>query len=76
MSLVTLFVAWIVAVLRKRDFKKLQKKQGSNVQREVAGEAIHGEVALSILRWHLVMLLKSGRILRQGWAWSLYPDWM
>uniref|UniRef100_A0A8C0ANC7 NAD(P)H oxidase (H2O2-forming) n=1 Tax=Buteo japonicus TaxID=224669 RepID=A0A8C0ANC7_9AVES len=45
LPLVTLFVAWIVAVLRKRDFKKLQKKQGSNVQREVAGEAIHGE-------WH------------------------
>lgn len=76
MSPVTLFVAWIVAVLRKRDFKKLQKKQGSNVQREVTGEAIHGEVALSILRWRLVMLLKSGHILRQGWAWSLYPDWM
>lgn len=76
MSPVTLFVAWIVAVLRKRDFKKLQKKQGSNVQREVTSEAIHGEVALPILRWHLVMLLKSGHILRQGWAWSLYPDWM
>lgn len=76
MSPVTLFVAWIVAVLRKRDFKKLQKKQGSNVQREVTGEAIHGEVALSILRWRLVMLLKSGHILRQGWAWSLYPDGM
>lgn len=76
MSPVTLFVAWIVAVLRKRDFKKLQKKQGSNVQREVTSEAIHGEVALPILRWRLVMLLKSGHILRQGWAWSLYPDWM
>ena len=75
-SPVTLFVAWIVAVLRKRDFKKLQKKQGSSVRREVSCEAIHGEVALSILRWHLVMLLKSGHLLRQGWAWSLYPDWM
>jgi len=47
-SPVTLFVAWIVAILRKRDFKKLQKKQGSSVRREVTSEAIHGEVALSI----------------------------
>ncbi|XP_069723286.1 dual oxidase 2 isoform X3 [Phaenicophaeus curvirostris] len=40
-SEVTLFVAWIVAVLRKRDFQKLQKKQGSSVRREVTSEAIH-----------------------------------
>lgn len=67
-SPVTLFVAWIVAVLRKRDFKKLQKKQGSSVRREVTGEAIHGEAALLVLQWCLVMLLKSGHIPRQGWA--------
>uniref|UniRef100_A0A663DQ75 NAD(P)H oxidase (H2O2-forming) n=1 Tax=Aquila chrysaetos chrysaetos TaxID=223781 RepID=A0A663DQ75_AQUCH len=42
LPLVTLFVAWIVAVLRKRDFKKLQKKQGSNVQREVTAMEWHG----------------------------------
>ncbi|KAF1427168.1 Dual oxidase 2, partial [Spheniscus mendiculus] len=46
LPLVTLFVAWIVAVLRKRDFKKLQKKQGSSVRREVTGEAIHA------MEWH------------------------
>lgn len=48
-SPVTLFVAWIVAILRKRDFKKLQKTQGSSVRREVTGEVIHGEVALLVL---------------------------
>ncbi|XP_010190709.1 PREDICTED: dual oxidase 1-like, partial [Mesitornis unicolor] len=46
LPLVTLFVAWIVAILRKRDFKKLQKKQGSSVRREVTGEAIHA------MEWH------------------------
>uniref|UniRef100_A0A8C0EQK6 NAD(P)H oxidase (H2O2-forming) n=1 Tax=Bubo bubo TaxID=30461 RepID=A0A8C0EQK6_BUBBB len=45
LPLVTLFVAWIVAIFRKRDFKKLQKKQSTSVRREVTGEAIHGE-------WH------------------------
>lgn len=47
-SPVTLFVAWIVAVLRKRDFKKLQKTQGPSVRREVTGEVIYGEEALSV----------------------------
>ncbi|PKK19165.1 dual oxidase 2 [Columba livia] len=46
LPLVTLFVAWIVAVLRKRDFKKLQKKQGSSVRWEVTGEAIQA------MEWH------------------------
>ncbi|NWQ96895.1 DUOX2 oxidase, partial [Burhinus bistriatus] len=46
LPLVTLFVAWIVAILRKRDFKKLQKKQGSSVRREVTDEAIHA------MEWH------------------------
>ncbi|NWW88131.1 DUOX2 oxidase, partial [Rhynochetos jubatus] len=41
LPLVTLFVAWIVAVFRKRDFKKLQKTHGSSVRREVTSEAIH-----------------------------------
>ncbi|NXJ82003.1 DUOX2 oxidase, partial [Trogon melanurus] len=40
LPLVTLFVAWIVAVRRKRDFKKLQKKQGTSVRRDVSSEAI------------------------------------
>ncbi|XP_010004248.1 PREDICTED: dual oxidase 2 [Chaetura pelagica] len=40
LPLVTLLVAWIVAVLRKRDFKKLQKQQCSSMRREVASEAI------------------------------------
>ncbi|KFO80860.1 Dual oxidase 2 [Cuculus canorus] len=46
LPLVTLFVAWIVAVLRKRDFRKLQKKQGSSLRREVTSEAIHA------MEWH------------------------
>lgn len=46
---VSLFVAWIIATLRKRDFKKLQKKKKASVRREVTGEAIHGEVPFSIL---------------------------
>ncbi|KFQ77857.1 Dual oxidase 2, partial [Phaethon lepturus] len=46
LPLVTLFIAWIVAVLRKRDFKKLQRKQGSSVRREVSGDAIHA------MEWH------------------------
>lgn len=62
-SPVSLFAAWIVAVLRKRDFKKLDKKKAS-VRREVASEAIHGEVAPSIAWWCLVMLLKAGHISR------------
>lgn len=72
MSSVSLFVAWIVAVLRKRDFKKLEKKKAS-VRREVASEAIHGEVALSIPWWCLVMFLKSGHISKHHsyLAWSL-----
>ncbi|NWS75108.1 DUOX2 oxidase, partial [Crotophaga sulcirostris] len=46
LPLVTLFVAWIVAVLRKRDFQKLQKKQGCSVRREVSSEAIQA------MEWH------------------------
>ncbi|NXT94227.1 DUOX2 oxidase, partial [Anhinga rufa] len=46
LPLVTLFVAWIVAIHRKRDFKKLQKKQGSSVRREVTGEVIQA------MEWH------------------------
>lgn len=75
-SPVTLFIAWVVAAFRKRDFKKLQRKQGTSMRREVSSEATHGEVALSTLRWHLVMLLQSGHTLRQGWTWGLYPDGM
>ncbi|GAB0193891.1 dual oxidase 2-like [Grus japonensis] len=45
-STVTLFVAWIVAVLRRRDFKKLQKKHSSSVRREVTMEALHA------MEWH------------------------
>ncbi|NXS61506.1 DUOX2 oxidase, partial [Brachypteracias leptosomus] len=41
---VTLLVAWLVARLRKRDFKKLQKKQ--SVRREVTGEAT------CAMEWH------------------------
>uniref|UniRef100_A0A8C3JAC6 NAD(P)H oxidase (H2O2-forming) n=1 Tax=Calidris pygmaea TaxID=425635 RepID=A0A8C3JAC6_9CHAR len=65
LPLVTLFVAWIVAVLRKKDFEKLQKKQGSSVRRDVTREAVQGEVALLVLWWCLVMLLKSGHTPRQ-----------
>ncbi|NXT03436.1 DUOX2 oxidase, partial [Jacana jacana] len=46
LPLVTLFVAWIVAVLRKKDFKKLQKKKGSSVRREVTREAVQA------MEWH------------------------
>ncbi|NXJ11643.1 DUOX2 oxidase, partial [Odontophorus gujanensis] len=45
LPLVSLFVAWIIAVLRRRDFKKLQKKKAS-VRREVTGEAVHA------MEWH------------------------
>uniref|UniRef100_A0A8D2N9E8 NAD(P)H oxidase (H2O2-forming) n=1 Tax=Zonotrichia albicollis TaxID=44394 RepID=A0A8D2N9E8_ZONAL len=45
LPLVTLFVAWVVAALRRRDFQKLQRKQGTSVRREVSGEAVCGE-------WH------------------------
>uniref|UniRef100_A0A8D2NES2 NAD(P)H oxidase (H2O2-forming) n=1 Tax=Zonotrichia albicollis TaxID=44394 RepID=A0A8D2NES2_ZONAL len=31
LPLVTLFVAWVVAALRRRDFQKLQRKQGTSV---------------------------------------------
>lgn len=75
-SSVTLFVAWIVAVFRKKDFQKLQKKQGCSVRREVTGEAVQGEAALLVLWWCLVMLLKPGHLPRQGWARSLFPDWL
>ncbi|NWT44045.1 DUOX2 oxidase, partial [Chroicocephalus maculipennis] len=46
LPLVTLFVAWIVAVFRKKDFQKLQKKQGCSVRREVTGEAVQA------MEWH------------------------
>ncbi|NXW90244.1 DUOX2 oxidase, partial [Alopecoenas beccarii] len=46
LPLVTLFVAWIVAILRKRDFKKLQRKQSSSMRWEVTGEAIRA------MEWH------------------------
>uniref|UniRef100_A0A8C3JAD8 NAD(P)H oxidase (H2O2-forming) n=1 Tax=Calidris pygmaea TaxID=425635 RepID=A0A8C3JAD8_9CHAR len=46
LPLVTLFVAWIVAVLRKKDFEKLQKKQGSSVRRDVTREAVQA------MEWH------------------------
>uniref|UniRef100_A0A672UPJ5 NAD(P)H oxidase (H2O2-forming) n=1 Tax=Strigops habroptila TaxID=2489341 RepID=A0A672UPJ5_STRHB len=42
LPLVTLLVAWIVAILRKRDFQKLQQKQGPSVQREVTAMEWHG----------------------------------
>uniref|UniRef100_A0A8C0IB69 NAD(P)H oxidase (H2O2-forming) n=1 Tax=Bubo bubo TaxID=30461 RepID=A0A8C0IB69_BUBBB len=42
LPLVTLFVAWIVAIFRKRDFKKLQKKQSTSVRREVTAMEWHG----------------------------------
>ncbi|NWY30255.1 DUOX2 oxidase, partial [Pheucticus melanocephalus] len=46
LPLVTLFVAWVVAALRRRDFQKLQRKQGTSVRREVSGEAVHA------MEWH------------------------
>ncbi|OWK58826.1 Dual oxidase 2 [Lonchura striata] len=46
LSPVTLFVAWVVAAFRKRDFRKLQRKQGTSLRREVSGEAIHA------MEWH------------------------
>ncbi|NWV63529.1 DUOX2 oxidase, partial [Malurus elegans] len=46
LPLVTLFVAWVVAAFRKRDFKKLQKRKGTSVRREVSGEAVHA------MEWH------------------------
>uniref|UniRef100_A0A803VSI0 NAD(P)H oxidase (H2O2-forming) n=1 Tax=Ficedula albicollis TaxID=59894 RepID=A0A803VSI0_FICAL len=46
LPLVTLFVAWVVAAFRKRDFKKLQRKQGTSVCRQMSGEAIRA------VEWH------------------------
>ncbi|NXG07616.1 DUOX2 oxidase, partial [Sakesphorus luctuosus] len=46
LPLVALFVAWIVATLRKRDFKKLQKQQSISVHREVTRDATHA------MEWH------------------------
>ncbi|NXA33140.1 DUOX2 oxidase, partial [Eudromia elegans] len=46
LPLVSLFVAWIVAVLRKRDFKRLQKQRDPSVRREATGEAAHA------MEWH------------------------
>ncbi|KAJ7410998.1 Dual oxidase 2 [Willisornis vidua] len=43
---VALFVAWIVATHRKRDFKKLQKQQNISVRREVTSKATHA------MEWH------------------------
>lgn len=62
---VTLFVAWVVAAFRKRDFQKLQRKQGTSVRREAFGEAVHG-------KGHY-QPCNAGHTLRQGWAWGLYP---
>ncbi|NXN97737.1 DUOX2 oxidase, partial [Rhinopomastus cyanomelas] len=66
LPLVTLFVAWIVAALRKRDFKRLQKKQSSSVRREVTSEAIPA------MEWHgprtdsspVYIQLQSDKVLR------------
>uniref|UniRef100_A0A674JTR4 NAD(P)H oxidase (H2O2-forming) n=1 Tax=Terrapene triunguis TaxID=2587831 RepID=A0A674JTR4_9SAUR len=38
--LVSLFVAWIVATFRKRDFKKLQRKANPSMRKEVSGEGV------------------------------------
>uniref|UniRef100_A0A8C4Y957 NAD(P)H oxidase (H2O2-forming) n=1 Tax=Gopherus evgoodei TaxID=1825980 RepID=A0A8C4Y957_9SAUR len=38
--LVSLFVAWIVATFRKRDFKRLQRKANPSMRREVSGEGV------------------------------------
>ncbi|NXN80294.1 DUOX2 oxidase, partial [Bombycilla garrulus] len=46
LPLVTLFAAWLVAAFRKRDFKKLQRKQRTSVRREVSGEAAQA------MEWH------------------------
>ncbi|NWX91519.1 DUOX2 oxidase, partial [Nothoprocta pentlandii] len=46
LPLVSLFVAWIVAVLRKRDFKKLQKERDPSVRREVTSDTAHA------MEWH------------------------
>ncbi|XP_072201624.1 dual oxidase 2 isoform X2 [Excalfactoria chinensis] len=46
LPLVSLFVAWIIAILRERDFKKLQKQKKASVRREVTGEAVQA------MEWH------------------------
>ncbi|XP_075753583.1 dual oxidase 2 isoform X2 [Pelodiscus sinensis] len=38
--LVSLFVAWIVATFRKRDFKRLQRKANPSLRKEVSGEGV------------------------------------
>ncbi|XP_056355441.1 dual oxidase 2-like [Oenanthe melanoleuca] len=46
LPLVTLFVAWVVAAFRRRDFQELQRKQGTSVCRQMSGEAIRA------VEWH------------------------
>uniref|UniRef100_A0A663M5H9 NAD(P)H oxidase (H2O2-forming) n=1 Tax=Athene cunicularia TaxID=194338 RepID=A0A663M5H9_ATHCN len=61
LPLVTLFVAWIVAVFRKRDFKKLQKKQSTSVRREVTAMEWHGPKTDSS---HVYIQLQADKVLK------------
>ncbi|NXX37946.1 DUOX2 oxidase, partial [Tricholaema leucomelas] len=66
LPLVTLLVAWVVAALRRRDFKRLQKRQSSSVRREVTSEAMpamewHGPKADSAL---VYIQLQADKVLR------------
>ncbi|NXX85670.1 DUOX2 oxidase, partial [Urocolius indicus] len=46
LPLVSLLVAWVVAIFRKRDFMKLQKTQSFSVRREVTSEVTQA------IEWH------------------------
>ncbi|XP_066491545.1 dual oxidase 2 [Tiliqua scincoides] len=46
LPLVSLFIAWVVAVFRRRDFKKLQKKQNPSDRTEVSADGIQA------FEWH------------------------
>lgn len=45
----SLFIAWVVAAFRRRDFKKLQKKQNPSDGTEVSADGIQGETLLKML---------------------------
>ncbi|NXA53234.1 DUOX2 oxidase, partial [Nothocercus julius] len=73
LPLVSLFVAWIVAVLRKRDFKKLQRQRDPSVRREATSDAAramewHGPKTESSAVWIQLQPDKVLKVLDGRWS--------